>query len=433
MSRIATVIVILVLAAAAASSAESDSYTPRQAGTLTFNKDIAPIIYRHCASCHRAGEVAPFPLLSYRDVQKRAKLIARVTEERYMPPWKAEPGHGRFVGERRLSVEELGMLQQWIREGAEEGNPAELPAPPQFAEGWQLGEPDLIVTMPRAYTISADGPDVYRNFVLPVTIPAGKFVKAVEFRPSNRRVVHHAVMSTVTGRGRIDDPGDGVPARLNPVGQMLPGPLAIWAPGKDPLPLPDGFAMVWPNDAQFILQLHLHPSGKPEVEQSSIGFHLTDEAPRRRMNRAPILNYDVNIPPGEKAYRLTKSIHVPADVEVFGHFPHMHLLGREIKATAFLPDGRTEPLIWIRDWDFSWQSYYQFATPLRLPSGTRVDVEWTFDNSAENPRNPSQPPIRVTFGEQTINEMAALLLDVARVEPATASAVAGADGAGGGP
>ena len=418
MKRAAVITFLFLLSRGAASAADDDPNSSRATAGPTFYKDIAPIVHHHCTSCHRPGLVAPFSLLSYRDVQKRASLIARVTRERYMPPWKAEPGHGQFLGERRLSAAELDLIQQWVRDGSKEGDVSDLPDLPQFVDGWQLGEPDLVVTMPQAYSVPADGPDIYRNFVMPVTIPEGKFIKAVEYRPSNRRVVHHAIMSTVTGTAKIIDPGDGVSARLNPLGQMLPGPMAIWAPGKDPLPLPDGFAMAWPKEAQFILQLHLHPSGKPELEQSSIGFHFTSEPPRRQLHRASIVNFKVDIPPGEKAYRLTKSLEVPADVEVIGHFPHMHLLGREVKASAQLPDGTAEPLIWIRDWDFSWQSYYQFATPVRLPKGSRIDVEWVFDNSADNPRNPSQPPIRVTFGEQTTNEMAALLLDFTRPEPA---------------
>ena len=257
---------------------------PADAGEpVTFNKHIAPLLFQNCAACHRPGEVAPFSLLTYGDAKKRAKQLETVTSERFMPPWKSVAGHGTFLGERRLTGEEIALLSRWVQQGAPEGAASDLPPAPRFTEGWQLGHPDLVLTMPVAYEIPADGPDVYRNFVFTLEIPAGKFIKAAEFRPANRRVVHHAVLAMeTTGRARRQDDADPAPGfkgGLNVPGQLFPGGMSTWTPGRDPGPLPEGLSMPWKPGADFVLQLHLHPSGKPEVEQSSVGFYLTDQPP----------------------------------------------------------------------------------------------------------------------------------------------------------
>lgn len=378
----------------------------------TFNKDVAPILFARCSSCHRPGEVAPFPLLTYSDAKKRVAQIVRVTRSRYMPPWKAEPTVD-FIGARYLSDKQLDVIKRWAEGGASEGNAADLPQPPQFIDGWQLGPPDLVVMMPKPFTVPAEGPDLYRNFVVPIKFPAGKYLKGVEYRPGNRRVVHHAVLSTVTGTARLTDRGGGVESGLSPLGTVLPGSVGIWAPGKDPVSLPSDLSLPWPTDAQLVLQLHLHPSGKPEVEQSSIGFYFTDHPPRTRITTLTILNKAVDIEAGDGDHHITQSMILPYDLVVIGEFPHMHLLGKTVSAQATLPGGKTVPLLSIKDWDFNWQTYYQFAHPLRLPKGTRINVEWTYDNSAKNPRNPSDPPRRVTYGEQTTNEMAVMVMEVA--------------------
>jgi mono/diheme cytochrome c family protein len=388
---------------------------PRKQGAVTFNKDIAPIVFAECATCHRPGEVAPFPLLTYQDVKKRAEQIHDVTAKRYMPPWKSVPGHGEFRGERRLSDEELGLIDQWVRSGAPEGKASDLPPIPKFPEGWQLGKPDLIVTMPEAYEISAEGADIYRNFVLQIPELEGRNIKAVEFHPSNRRIVHHAVMTTdPTERSRkrdADDPGPGF-TNFNIPGQLFPGGLAIWVPGLEPLPLPTGFSMPWPKGADLVLQLHLHPSGKVEKEQSTIGFYFTDEKPQKSMLDVVLIQKKIDMPPGEKAYRTRDELVLPADFSAVGVFPHMHLLGKEVKITATAPDGTVTPLIWINDWDFNWQGLYQYAAPITLKSGTRLVLECVHDNSADNPRNPSNPPKRVTWGEQTTDEMSVAILQL---------------------
>jgi mono/diheme cytochrome c family protein len=392
----------------------------RERGRVTFTRDIAPILFQRCASCHRPGEVAPFPLLSYRDAGKRARLIKTVTTERSMPPWKAEGELGHFSNDRRLTDEEIALLARWVDEGAPEGDPADLPAPPRFTPGWQLGEPDMIVKMGEPYELVAEGPDVYRCFVIPVKVPRGKYVKAIEYRAGNRRIVHHAVHALMPHKQAMARlaKGDGKSfgSGLAPPGQLMPGPLAFWTPGMMPRALPEGFAAEWPEGADLVLQLHLHPSGKPETEQSSIGFHLTDEKPRGRLRLMVLSNSKVDIPPDAPNHLVTASKTIADDVAVFGVFPHMHLIGRTVHVTARLPDGTSRPIIDIDDWNFNWQYYYQFSTPLRLPAGTRLEGRWTYDNSSGNPANPSRPPRRVTYGEQTTNEMAILTLDLMPVE-----------------
>lgn len=378
------------------------------ASEVTFNKDIAPLVWKHCAGCHRPGEVAPFSLLTFHEVAKRAGQIQEVTAQQIMPPWKPVPGHGEFANGRRLTADEIALVAAWVTGGAQEGNPADLPAAPAFPEGWQLGKPDLVITLAEPVEVPAEGRDVYQNVILPFQLPTGKYLKAVQFRPSNPRVVHHAVVSYDTsGRARTLDAADpAVGFKLsNPVGRFLPGTLAIWTPGHAAVPLPEGLSMPWPEKADMLLNLHLHPSGKPETEQSSLGFYFTDQPPQHSTLDLILIDKNINIPPGEKEYRCQDSCVLPIDMDVMSIFPHMHMIGKQIKITATLPDGSQQPLLWIDDWDFNWQNLYECAQPVRLPKGTRVTLETTHDNSADNPHNPKHPPQRVTWGEQTFNEM----------------------------
>ena len=382
---------------------------------VTFTKDIAPLLFKHCVTCHRPGEVAPFSLLTYAAANKRAKQLQTVTSERFMPPWKSVAGHDPFVGERRLTAEEIALIARWVKQGAPEGTPEDLPAPPRFPEGWQLGEPDIIVKMPAPYNIPADGPDIYRNFVFALDIPKGKYIKAAEYRPSNRRVVHHALLAVdVTGQARKQqtDPAEGFKGSGNIPGQIFPGSMGTWTPGRDPLPLPDGLSMPWKPGADLVLQLHLHPSGKPEEEQSSIGLYLTDQPPRRSMVDLLLIDKKIDIPPGERSYHTRDEFTLPIDMETLGVFPHMHLIGKEIKVTAYPPDGEPLSLLRIDDWDFNWQTFYQFAAPVKLAAGTRIVLDATHDNSADNIHNPSQPPERVTWGEETRNEMTVAIVQL---------------------
>ncbi len=383
---------------------------PTSGAPLTFNRDIAPLVFEHCSGCHRPGQSAPFSLLSYADVQRRATTIVRVTQNRYMPPWLPAPGFGEFAGERRLNPEHIDQLQRWVAAGCPEGNPADRPTPPRFPDGWQLGEPDFILTLPCAYELPATGKDVYRNLVVPVPTIGPHYVKGIEFHPGNARVVHHAFIAFDVTRGsrrraeREDPPGfSGM--ELPDTAQMPAGQLLGWQPGKTPYLSPPGLSWLLRMNTDLVLQLHLHPSGRPETVQPSLGFYFTDQPPTNSAFRIGIRSFSLDIPPGTNGYAVDESYTVPVPVALLRVSTHAHYLGKDLQAYALLPDGRKKWLIRIPDWDFNWQGDYEYRQPLELPAGSRLMLHYTYDNSAANPRNPNNPPRRVRYGLQTTDEM----------------------------
>ena len=388
------------------------------AATITFNGQIAPIVYSKCAGCHRAGESAPFPLTSYKEVAKRGSLIAAVTQKRYMPPWHAAPAAVSYRDERRLTDEQIALLQTWVKEGMPEGDPAAAPALPAFPAGWQLGQPDLIVSFPHAYHIPAGGPDIYRDFVIPVSLPEDKWIRAIEVRPSAPKAIHHMLYyADPSGSMRQRDQSESLPGFS---GLALPrGTLSLgtWAAGTQPHFLPEGVARPFPKGADLILQEHFHPTGKEELEKTVVGIYFAKEAPERRMLsiQLPIdfgLFAGVRIPAGEKAYTVRDSFTLPIDVDAFAASAHAHYLGKSMKLTATLPTGETKTLLNIPNWDFAWQDGYVFSDMVALPKGTRLEGEVVWDNSASNPRNPSTPPVLVAWGEQSRDEMGSVTLDL---------------------
>jgi hypothetical protein len=385
----------------------------------TFNKDIAPILYENCATCHRPGQVAPFSLLTYQDAAKRAKLIALVTERRYMPLWKAEPGR-HFLNERRLTDEQIALIGDWAEQGALEGDAADKPTPPAFPEGWEAGEPDKVFTMPTKFDVPADGPDQFRCFVIPMNLDRDVYVKAFEFRPGNRLVVHHAVlfMDNDGVSRRLAGESGSYPCFAGP-GFVPLGILGGWAPGSGPEVQRDGVSIPIRKGVFLVLQLHYHPDGKPETDQSSMGLTFGGP-PKIPIGLVWVNSRKINIAPGDSHYLVKTSVTLPQDVEVLGLTPHAHYLCKDMKVDARLPDGTVESLIRIKDWDFNWQGQYRYAEPVKLPKGTRVELEYTYDNSADNPRNPASPPVRVRFGEQTTDEMALVFLAVALAPGANA-------------
>ncbi len=394
------------------------------ADKITFTENIAPIVYQNCVTCHRPGEAAPFSLISYEDVKKRGTLIATVTKAKYMPPWHAAHGYGEFAEERRLSDEQIAAIGEWVKQGMPEGDPKKMPKLPEFADGWHLGKPDLILEMPVSYELPASGSDVFRNFTIPLNLKEDKWVRAVEFRPSARKAAHHALFayvqsgSTARLEGLDGKPGFGGMGTVGVTpGQNNSGGLGGWAVGGIPVFLPEGLAMPLPKGSDFLLQMHFHPTGKPEMEKSLIGLYFADKPPERRMIGigAPGLfgfGSGIDIQPGEKNYTIRDSFTIPADVKAYAAVAHAHYLARDMKATATLPDGSTKPLIWIPDWDFNWQETYNYKQPFDLPKGTRIDVSIAYDNSTDNPRNPSNPPKRVLFGEESFDEMGAVAIMV---------------------
>jgi Copper type II ascorbate-dependent monooxygenase, C-terminal domain len=393
-----------------------------RAESPTFNKDIAPILWKNCAGCHRAGEIGPFSLLTYKDAAKRASFLAEVTESRRMPPWKPEAGFGAFHDERRLSEQEIRKIADWAQAGTPEGDVKDLPAMPKFPEGWQLGTPDLVLKVTEPFDVPAAGRDIYRCFVIPIPIDADKTVAAFEFRPGNRRVVHHALLYLdSTGAARQKDesePGPGYASFGGP-GILPTGGLGGWAPGAMPRLLPDGMGKFLRKGSDLVLQAHYHPDGKAEKDQSAVGIYFTRKPARKIVAGIAVRSRNLDIPAGESQYHTSaKSEPLPVDVDAIGVAPHMHYIGKEMKVVAVAPDGKTTPLIWIKDWDFNWQGQYQFQSPLRLAKGTVIKLDATYDNSADNPSNPSKPPRRVRWGEQTTDEMCLLGVQVVTDNPA---------------
>jgi tetratricopeptide (TPR) repeat protein len=398
-----------------------DGYEPRPADTLTFNRDIAPLIYEHCSPCHRPGEAAPFPFLTYSDVKKRASQIVDVIRKGFMPPWLPEPGYADFAGVRELSVDETGMLQQWISEGAREGNPADRPPPPEWTDGWQLGEPDLVVRLPETYTLRADPPDVFRNFVIPDLVDEDHWVRALEFRPGNGQLVHHAEFrvdrSEASRRLDAEDPEAGFDG-MDAVGATMPdGHFLGWAPGASPPQVPPGMPWRLGADTDLVVQLHLLPSGKRETVDPTIGLFFSDEPPVRTPFVIRLGSRTMDIPPEEADYRIADAFTLPVDVELLAVFPHAHYLGKDMKGFAVLPDGTKQWLLRIKDWDFNWQDNFRLRESIDLPAGTTLVMQYGFDNSSDNVRNPHFPPRRVRFGPSTYDEMADLWLQVLPKQP----------------
>lgn len=382
----------------------------------TFAKDIAPIVYRACASCHRPGGSAPFSLLSYADVQQRAALVADAVQARRMPPWLPDAGVVQFAGERRLSEREIRLIRQWVDAGAPPGDLDELPPTPDWPAGWQLGEPDLTVTFPR-YTVPPSGPDRYRNLVARVPLAETRYVRAVELRPGNPRVVHHArLMIDTTGSSRAraaEQAAPGFDAML--VGTEAHNPEGFfvgWTPGRVPHPGRNDVAWPLPADADLVLQLHLRPAGESLTVEPALALHFAADPPARVPAIIVLGTKTIDIPPGEADYWVTDSYELPVAVEALGVYPHAHFLAAEMEAHATLPNGSRRWLLRIADWDFNWQDDYRYAKPIRLPRGSVLSLRYRYDNSAANAQNPSAPPRRVRYGPNSTDEMADLILHV---------------------
>jgi tetratricopeptide (TPR) repeat protein len=401
------------------SSASQSSSEVSPAERITFNRDIAPIIFRSCATCHRPGEAAPFSLLNYSDVKKHARQIVDVTQSRAMPPWLPEPQKLKFADELRLSEVEINLIKSWVEQGELEGNPADLLPQPKFVEGWRLGKPDLILTANKPLTLPPQGTDTYWNFIFPVPIQETRWVKAVEIRPGDKRYVHHAnilVDREGSSRQRETEPGAGFGGMEIRIESRVFDPdshLLFWKPGTVPYVEPEGMALRLDKGTDLILNTHLQPSGKPEVIQPSIGLYFTPHAATKLPMLLQLENdAKLDIPPGQKDFVVTDDFVLPIDVELLAIYPHAHYLGKDIRAFATLPDGTTKTLIHIPQWNLNWQAVYRYAEPLRLAKGTKVSLRYVYDNSEENPLNPNHPPVRVRAGNRSTDEMCHLWLQV---------------------
>lgn len=420
----------------------------------TYSKDVVSIIHQQCVICHRPGEAAPFSLLSYEDAKKRGKLIAQVTQSKQMPPWK--PGHGdvAFRHERRLTDEQIAVFQHWVDAGMPEGDRSQVPPLPSFAQGWPLGKPDLVVKMPKSFKVHAEGRDIYRNFAISLGLTEDKWVKAIDFRPSAPSVVHHSLFfldTTGTAAKKEAESGEvgssgsmgGAQGRQggaglrggNLLGRLRSGfgegdlgvrgaaGLGGWALGARARELPEGLAYKLPKGSDLILSTHFHPSGKEEQESSTVALYFTDKPPVQRFTGIQVPGLfgalsGINIPPGKKDYAIESSFVLPVDVKAFGVSAHAHYLAKDFKLTATLPDGKTKTLLTIPDWDFAWQEQYTFQDFETLPKGTKLHARITYDNSADNPQNPTNPPKRVRWGRESTDEMGSLTLQVVAAKEA---------------
>lgn len=380
---------------------------------VDFNHDIAPLVYQHCAACHHHGEAAPFPLLTYQDVKKRAKQIADVTRSRFMPPWLPEKGYGDFSGDPRLTPEEIQLFANWAAAGSPEGNGSVTPS--DFAEGWSLGPPDLIVEAPHSYMLPASGSDVYFNFVLTPNLKETRYIRAVEIRPGPKNLVHHANLYVDRARSCQEGPG------MEPIIERTAfdpddGHFLFWKPGA--LPVEEAYSWQLDPGNNLVLNAHLQPSGKPETIRPQVGLYFTDKKPQK----FPLLielEHDgrLNIPPGVRDFLVSDDFKLPRDVTVLAVYPHAHYLGHFLDAYATLPSGERRPIIRIPNWDPNWQAVYRYREPLFLPKDTVISMRYHYDNSAANVRNPNHPPKRVQAGNQATDEMGHLWLQILPTGP----------------
>src|SRR5579859_747812 len=421
---------LLLRALCAAAFSVMAAHTADAAPAITFYRQIAPIIYKNCAHCHRPGESGPFSLLNYDDVKRRATQIAAVTKRRYMPPWLPEPGYGDFVEERRLSDAQIQLIQEWVKQGSPAGPIADAPAAPQFTSEWQLGTPDLVLHVQQPYQLSAGGPEVFWNFIIPVHLKTTRWVKAIEIRPGNARVIHHAsviVDRSRSARRREKSPGLGFAGMDLTVAETTFDPdstFLAWKPGNVPAPEPDGMAWRADPGMDFVFNVHLRPSGKAESVNPAIGLYFTDK-PRTKFAMLMELEHDgaIDIPPGERDYVVSDDFRTPLDLMVLAVYPHAHYLGRLMEGYAMLPDGTRKWLIRIPEWDLNWQGVFHCKKPVYLPRGTVISMRYHYDNSADNVRNPNKPPKRVRGGSQANDEMGNLWLQVLPVEKGDQRAV----------
>ena len=378
------------------------------AQAVTFSKDIAPIVFGACVSCHRPGGPGPFSLTTYDEVRKRATQIAQVTRSGFMPPWKVEPHLGPFAGQRVLTKDERQRIDQWVRDGAPEGDPAALPKLPAWPDGWLLGTPDLVVATP-AYTLPPQSTDAFRIFAVRLPVKQRTYIRGIEFHPGNARVVHHAnIRIDRTSETRALDDADPLPGYdgLMPRTAEYPdGHFLGWTPGQIAPLVSADLAWTLEPGSDLVVQLHLQPSGASEVVRPEIGLYFGDRPPTQTPTILRLGSQGIEIAAGDSTYAIHDSYVLPADVDVLAIQPHAHYRAREIRGTATFTDGTTRLLMHIKDWDFRWQHVYREIEPIRLPKGTRLSMDYTYDNSADNIRNPQLPPARVFWGQRSRDEM----------------------------
>jgi Flp pilus assembly protein TadD len=397
-----------------------------QPSRVTFNKDVAPIVFANCATCHRPGGDGPFALTTYRDAADRAVEIADETHSRHMPPWLPEPGDVPIAGVRRLTDSQIETIQRWVRDGAPEGDAADLPPLPSFAPDWQLGTPDMVLTMARPYVLQPGTEDVYRNVILQGTVPNDVFIRAVELR-RNGSPIHHAMIRLARPSVVRTHDGEGGQPGFNGMGSELlhdpEGQSLGWAPGRGPIVSPEGMPWRLARGTAIALEVHLVPTDRPVDIQPSLALYFSSTPPARTPVSGTIVSKLIDIPAGAPDHVVTNRFTLPVSADLISVFPHAHYLGREILITATAPGAGPKTLLHIRHWSFHWQQEYRYVTPLALPRGTVIDLRFTYDNSSGNPANPHHPPTRVRLGPRSTDEMANLTLQFVTASPADSAAL----------
>jgi hypothetical protein len=388
---------------------------------VDYNHDAGPILNKKCVGCHRPGEIAPFPLLTYAQAFSKARTIAAVVKQGVMPPWKPVAGYGDFAGERRLTKQESDTILAWVATGAKQGiGPA--PVPPPAPPEWALGKPDLVIEMPAPYTVPAGGGDRYQCFVIPLPRGFDQYIRAWEFKPGSRNTLHHALFfldASHEGRRRATAGGGTYPCFGVP-GFLPSGSLGGWSPGTRAYQAQDGTAIHMTGYEDLVMQVHYHPTGKPEPDRSRIALYFSTYSAKNRPPKSVVdvalVSKRIDIPAGDAAYKVDDHFTLPVDVWATGIIPHAHYIAKQVKEWATLPDGKRVWLLRIDDWDFNWQDQYRYAKPFMLPADTRLDMEIVYDNSARNPHNPNSPPKRVLWGPDSTDEMAGVHLQAIPVD-----------------
>lgn len=369
--------------------------TARPAPEVTYTRDIAPILQKHCQECHRPGQVAPFSLLNYQQASRWSKTISEVVSDGRMPPWHADPRHGEFANDRRLPDTERNLLLEWVKQGCPKGEAKDEPAAREFATNWELGSPDLVLKMKETFTIPALAPVKgieYQLFVLPTNFSEDVWVQAVEARPGNRAVVHHMILY-IGDKPRMAE-GESADRDV----------LAAYVPGSKPAVFPQGLAKRIPKGAKLVLEMHYTANGSEQIDCSSIALVFAKSPPEHEVRARFVANTTFTIPSGADRHEVTAATTFDKDALLLTLSPHMHLRGRSFLVRAVYPDGRTEIVLSVPRYDFNWQHAYALKTPLPMPAGTRLECVGTFDNSAANPNNPD-PTSEVRWGDQSWEEM----------------------------
>jgi hypothetical protein len=375
----------------------------RAAAAPTFAKDVAPILYKSCVGCHRPGSIAPMSLVSYDDVRPWARAVKQRVAAREMPPWGADPSVGKFANDPSLSKQEIDTISAWVDGGAAEGNKADLPKTPEFTEGWSIGKPDLVLRFLQPFKVPADGTVPYSYVTIPTNLKEDTWVKAVEYRPTDRRVLHHIIGTLVESNGKPVDP---TPRLARDPSMKEIGAFAGYVPGRLDNEFDDGAIRKIPAGSNIVLQMHYTTIGQPVDDTLEIGIVLAKEPPTkaRVAGGGQIPNLTFAIPPGDSNYEVSAKQTIDRDVYLSSLYPHMHVRGKDVKYTLTYPDGTQELLLSVPKYDFNWQLTYKLAEPKFVPKGSTLAVTAHYDNSRANRFNPD-PTATVRWGDQTWEEM----------------------------